>query len=251
MAQTGSPPPNLRPWSAPDSLGYSVWNRLTRFGTSTSGAGLAISGNTSAIYDRHISFLGILTVQPPGLASTPPRRRVDDLRVFRRATAPAAALFRQRWPFAISELPTTASRGSAFELWPLPGRGRELPALTRTAVALSAIPAGRAELPVSTARERRGIRQPISPMPSVTATNVAVEFTPRAMAYRSLSPVSQPISPAGALRTPSDQIAASTRSSIVFHDRDRPTSKPASRLVAVDRRRASATLLGAAHAGAA
>ena len=101
--RTGSIPPSSPPWSAADSIGYAVWNRLTQYGVPPSGAGITVSGNTSAIHDRHMSFIGTLTAQPPGLASTAPSRRVDDVRVFRRAAVSAAAIVGQWWPISISD----------------------------------------------------------------------------------------------------------------------------------------------------
>src|ERR1700730_1155063 len=109
MARTGSTPANLPPWSAPDSIGYAVWNRLTRYGVPPSGAGITVSGNTSAIHDRHMSFIGALTAQPPGLAWTAPPRRVDDMRVFRRAALSEAAIVGQRWPIPVSNIATADS----------------------------------------------------------------------------------------------------------------------------------------------
>lgn len=96
-----SPPP----WSAPDSLGYTVWNRLIRPGVAPIGAGSMRNGTLTSIHDRHTSFLSALTVLPPGQEPASAPRRPDD-RVFRSATAHPVAI-------ACEVQPTTTPRVAA------------------------------------------------------------------------------------------------------------------------------------------
>jgi hypothetical protein len=96
MSNTGSIPANSPSWSAPDSIGYAIWNRLTGYGASPIGAGITLSGitlsgNTSAIYDRHMSFLDSLTAQQARAAAPTARGRAYDVRVFRHTVTPGVA----------------------------------------------------------------------------------------------------------------------------------------------------------------
>ena len=237
MAQTGSPPANTPPWSAPGSLGLAVANRLIRDPAAPSGPQIAIAEDISAIYDRHMSFIGSLTARPPGLASTAPRR-VDDLRIFRMA-APAVGIARQRRPISGSELSAALGVGAADD-WPVAIPGAELPALLRLPGAPSIMPVGEAE-PSMAPAERRGIR-----------TAAMFAFAPGAAADPTSGPTALPVSPTGALRTPAEQTTQRRRARPVFRDATRPGPEPSSSPVAADENSLSRTPpAGGSHIGAA
>ena len=263
--RTGSTPPNSPPWSAPDSIGYPVWNRLTRHGVPASGAGITVSGNTSAIHDRHMSFIGSLTAQPPGLASTAPPRRVDDLRVFRHAAVTVVAIAGQRWPISISDAavadstrtgiaPQTATdmRGDIVGLSLATSLARELPPINRVseAYARAVAPTTRPEpsASISAGVESRLARQKNSPVLPITTTNETVALTADAMAYGPSAPVSRPFAPAGVVRTLSYNVGTLGRWSLVHHSPAGSASVALSLPVAIDRRKAAApSLLTGAH----
>jgi hypothetical protein len=99
---TSSSDPSM-PWSARDSLGHEVWNRVQSTGMMTRMGSLAVSGGLTAIHDRHQSFVESLGTRPFGASS----RRVPDDRILRLAAyrpPPASILFAGRseanwdWP---------------------------------------------------------------------------------------------------------------------------------------------------------
>src|SRR6516225_158981 len=261
MLRTGSTPPSSPPWSAPDSIGYAVWNRLTQYGVPPSGAGITVSGNTSAIHDRHMSFIGALTAQPPGLRSPAPPRRVDDIRVFRRAAVSAAAIVGQRWPIPVSNIVTADSAlvglqpQAATVIRDTAGPsltaslGGEAPAMNHAAeaAAWAVMPAGRPELFVSmTGVESRVMRQRSFPALPLTTTDATVALTLNMTARGPLAPVSQPVAHAGMLGALSNKIGTSSRAWDMVHGASWVASEPSSLRVAVDRGTASATLTSGA-----
>jgi hypothetical protein len=266
MARTGSTPPNLPPWSAPDSIGYAVWNRLTQYSAPPREAGITVSGNTSAIHERHISFIGTLTAQPPGLSSTAAPRRVDDMRVFRRAAVSAAAIVGQRWPISISNaaiadstrtgIPPQAAtviRGEILAPSFTTNLAREIPPIIRVseAYAPAVAPTTRSEPSASiiTGVESRLVRQKNSPVIPLATTNATVALTPDAMADGPSAPVLGLLAPAGVVRALLYNTGTLGRSSLVLRSAAGSAPVPLSPPIAVDRRRALVpSLLTGAHA---
>ena len=266
MLRTGSTPPTSPPWSAPDSIGYAVWNRLTRHDVPPSGAGITVSGNTSAIYDRHISFIDTLTARPPGLASTAPPRRADDMRVFRRAAVSAVAIVGQRWPIAISDtaiadstrtgIPPQAATVIREEILApsfTTSLAREVPPISQVseAYARAVAPTTRLEPSVSIIAgvESRLVPQKTPPVVPLTTTNETVVLTADAMAYGPSALVSRSSTPAGVVRALSNDTGTLGRSPLVLRSPAGSASVPLSLPVAVDRSRALVpSLLTGAHA---
>jgi hypothetical protein len=262
MSDIDSTPANSPPWSAPDSIGYAVWSRQTRYGLSPSGAGITVSGNTSAIYDRHMSFLGTLTAQPRGLASTAPPRRIDDLRIFRYPAAPAVTVGRQRWPISTADSAyagppvqaATVFRGYPVGPSPTASLGREVPAMNQvseasaSASASAVVPAGRLELSApTTGVESRVIRRRRSPALPLTTTDTTVAMSPDTPAHGPLAPVSRPVVPAGVLRALPYDMGRAKPSSLVLRETSWSVSEPSSIPVASDQGTASARLMTGAQ----
>ena len=94
MSETSPLSAKQAPWSAPDSIGYGVWNWLTTV-SGGAAADAAVSLNTPTVYDRHLSFLNSLTSRPLGNTSAT-KQRYDDLRVFRLSSIPTLAMRSRR-----------------------------------------------------------------------------------------------------------------------------------------------------------
>ena len=90
-------PTDLPPWLAADSIGFSVWRRLARFGIAPARMGSRILDRATTIHDRHMSFLDMLTVPAPGRSAADRPRQVGDARVFR-----------HRWPGVATIAPASA-----------------------------------------------------------------------------------------------------------------------------------------------
>ena len=90
--------PAAPPWSAPDSLGLAVWQRLARPGIAAPGLARMAATDPAAIHARQQSFLDALTVRPDaaGATATVVARRGDDALVLRSAAAPAVGAARLR-----------------------------------------------------------------------------------------------------------------------------------------------------------
>jgi hypothetical protein len=246
MAQTGLSPSHSPPWAASDSIGYSVWNRLTGQAISSSDAGLAIAGSISSIYDRHLSFIGSLASRPPGLATTT-GRRTDDLRVFRRAAASTVMSAGRRRPMV-----ATAGRGAATGPWPAASRGDGLALSTRASPAPSALRAGEVlASPAAPSNGPGGTRWPVSAVPLLATATAAGDSVPGAMRYRPLSGEALPLSSAFASGIPADRSVRLFRPPSVFRESAWPRLQaPSSLPVAVDPGSASAPLpTGAARLG--
>jgi hypothetical protein len=263
MLHTGSAPANLPPWSAPDSIGYALWNRLTRYRLSPSATGVTISQNPTAIHDRHMSFLGALTAQPPGLASAAPRWRVDDMRIFRHASAPAVpVVVRAPWPISVSAAATadsararlllrgaTVIRGHTVGLSRTASLGGEVSGMRRAsgASAWAVVSAARPELSVSTRDvESRVMRRRTSPVMPLTTDATLASSTPLTT-HGPLVSVPQLVAPTGVLRALSYNTGTSRRSSVVLRDASWAAPQPSSLPAVIDRRMAAATLMTDAH----
>jgi hypothetical protein len=225
MSHTGSNPANSSPWSAPDSIGFSVWNRLTRHGISPDGAGIALTGNTSAIHDRHLSFLHSLTTQPTELASA--RRWLDDVRIFRRAARSGVTVVPRYRPIAVSDivladaeragLPSQAATVIAERpvvLSPAATAGGQLRATNQVPVSAASAwaiaPGGRPDLSVSRGSVRtRVMRQQNEGSMPVAMHYATVSSSLDAMARGSLALPTWPDAPFGVRRVSRYRIGTS------------------------------------------
>ena len=179
-----------------------------------------MSGNTSTVFDRHMSFLDTLTTRPQELGATTSRWRTDDLRVFRHALSPMVAAVGERSPILVAANVAQASaqadhpprsahvmRGSPADPLPMASDGSAVVATSRppmsAASAWIAAPAGRPWLPMSmNGVESQVLRQQGSP----TAPLTALASTPNTLWREPFAPVTQPI-----------EMGRSSRSSLVFH----------------------------------
>ena len=252
MSHAASTSTNSPPWSATDSLGYSVWNRLIRPGVSPSAPAITVSESTSAIHDRHVSFLGALTTQPLGQTSAGAQRWVGDPRIFRRTSGPVVAGVHELWPSSVSGVATQDSaraerpavmRRSPVGPSPTASPGGAVPANNQAPVSAALdsaiIPAGREYLPVPTTGMR--VTHPrSSPAGPLTIPDATIELTPATIARKRSAPVSQSVTHPGVLHALSHDVAPS-RSLPVLGEAPWSTSQPSSAPVAIDRATASAT----------
>lgn len=118
MPPRASTSPSSAPWSAANSIGYAVWNRLNRPGVSLTETGITRSGGMPGIYDRHNSFLYGLTTSPFGL----PQRRLEDMRIFRIALRPSLDMFSRHVPVGQTALHMTSLPGMDAPRGPMPVR---------------------------------------------------------------------------------------------------------------------------------
>lgn len=231
MPRSAPPVVNPPPWSAADSFGIAAWKRLTQLAIAPSGVGRSLTGGSTATYDRHMSFLGALSVSPGGWAVASKQRPVEDSRIFRLAAAAGmdsrherrasftadTARPRLQLPEAIDGEPSSGLLAS------LAGAASKAPAIDLSASlgtpARIDISLVRRDLaaPKSGAESRTGGEESSSALPP-TKKNAIPEISSSHGAHVPFTPTLQPVPAADMATVSSLKLSAASRSLQLTHD---------------------------------